>query len=340
MLDETFKQFLDNWSVEALGPNYRKTREYINDLITAKRQYLQKIGELEAKIQTHAEYISSVSNKNSEHSQKIDSLEKKINSLPKNVNQAMTALQSSLKTHVDSKIANELTAAKHQYLQKISELEAKIQTHAEIILNAGNSEHSQKIDSLEKKINDIPKTVSQAKTELQSSFTNYVNSLNSQINSVITSNQELERRIAALEAKNNTLMSRNNEYESKRVPTSPAQSVQTDSNISQFNAWAASPTTLLPAGFTFLAGEPRIRMSQQLAETAEETKWITNRTGVKKYLLPNPNLFNQMTDIHELYYMDQNMLKEKGKNKIKIITPCEISAAGWIGFPGKLKILP
>jgi flagellar biosynthesis chaperone FliJ len=318
-LDETFTQFFtqffDTRIVGALGQNYKKMPEALNDLNKAKEQ----------------------------HSQKIDSLEKKVDDIPKTFGRAMTELQSSLTNYVNNKIANELATAKQPYLQKNGELEAKIQTHAEIIrrVNAGNNEHSQKIDSLEKTINGLSKNINRAMTELQSSLTNYVNSqINRQIDSVITSNKELGRRIAALEAKNNTLMPRNNEYESKRVPPSPAQPVQTDSNITRFNVWAANPTMRLPSAFTFLAGEPRILTAQQLAETTEETKWITNRTGARKYLFPNPNLFNQMTDIRELYDMDQRMLKEKGKNKIQIITPCEISATGWIEFPGELKILP
>jgi cell division protein FtsL len=242
---------------------------------------------------------------------------------------------------------NELNRAKDQQLQRIDESGKKIESLFENIssidkknenyirtISAGvgnvskdiisvktqNNEHSRKIDKLEKTINDICETV------------------NNEYSQKI---KELERKIADLEAKTKTLsLSRNNECEPKRIYPSPAQPVQPDSNIIRFNGWAANPTIPLPAAFTFLAGEPRIRTSQQLMETAEETKWIKNLTGVKKYLFPNPNSFNPNTDIHLLYDMDQNMLKEKGKNKIKIITPCEISSSGWIEFPGELKILP
>jgi hypothetical protein len=115
---------------------------------------------------------------------------------------------------------------------------------------------------------------------------------------------------------------------------------QIDSIIAKFNNWAANPIGVIPSGFTFLAGDFRIRTQQVMTETAEETKWITNSGGGKKYLLPNPNMFNQMTNISELYTIDQRMLKEKGKNKIQIIKPCEILSHGWIAFTGEIKILP
>ncbi|GMO52841.1 MAG: hypothetical protein Pg6C_19030 [Treponemataceae bacterium] len=134
-----------------------------------------------------------------------------------------------------------------------------------------------------------------------------------------------------------TISSRIEKFEK---PEKPDQTASADIIISKFNSWASNPFVPLPQAFSFLAGEFRIRTSRQLQSTPEETGWITNREGLKKYLLPNPNSFNQMTNILELYEMDQNMLKEKGKNKIKIITPCEMANNGFINMPGKLQILP
>jgi hypothetical protein len=120
-----------------------------------------------------------------------------------------------------------------------------------------------------------------------------------------------------------------------------AEAVATNIVLSKFNTWAANPIVPLPSVFTYLAGDFRIRTAnQQIIPTPEESKWISNREGAKKYLLPNPCFFNQMTNISELYEMDQTMLKEKGKNKIKIVVPCEISSSGFVEFPGKLQILP
>jgi hypothetical protein len=125
-----------------------------------------------------------------------------------------------------------------------------------------------------------------------------------------------------------------------RTPSRTANELfdQTDTVINSFNNWASNPNSYLPGEFAYVTGDFRIRTNQELTETREETKWIINRSGTKTYLLPNPNSFNQMTDL-DLYEMDLNMLKEKGKNKIKIIKPCEISSSGFIEFKGKLQIL-
>jgi uncharacterized repeat protein (TIGR02543 family) len=68
-----------------------------------------------------------------------------------------------------------------------------------------------------------------------------------------------------------------------------------------FNRWAANPSNPLSfETFYYIKGEMNIRSPCEIRESAVETKWITNRQGAKKYLFPNPNLFDQMTDIHNL----------------------------------------
>jgi hypothetical protein len=106
-----------------------------------------------------------------------------------------------------------------------------------------------------------------------------------------------------------------------------------------FNLWAANPVGPLPDAFYYIDGEIKIRTKREIKESAEETKWITNRSGAKQYLFPNPNSFNQMTNIPELYKMDQAKLKGKGQNKIKIITPCEMTKDGFVEFVGELELL-
>jgi uncharacterized repeat protein (TIGR02543 family) len=107
-----------------------------------------------------------------------------------------------------------------------------------------------------------------------------------------------------------------------------------------FNLWAENPSNPLPPEvFYYIEGEMKIRVKREIKESAAETKWITNRKGTKKYLFPNPNSFNQMTDIHELYKMDQAKLRGRGQNKIKIIIPCEMTKDGFIEFPGELELL-
>jgi len=106
-----------------------------------------------------------------------------------------------------------------------------------------------------------------------------------------------------------------------------------------FNLWAANPVGPLPEAFYYINGDIKIRTKREIKESAEETKWITNRNGTKKYLFPNPNSFNQMTNIPELYTMDQSKLKGRGQNKIKIITPCEMTKDGFVEFAGELELL-
>jgi prefoldin subunit 5 len=307
-LDEIFNQFFNARLAEIFGPNYKKFRDSFNDLIKTTNQHSQRIDELEAT----ANFLSG-----------------NINALDKN---------------------NE------KYSQEFAKLHPLLKGHGDLIvrLNTRNNELSQTIEKLEINLRRLTGDISAANDK----------------------NRELSQKIADLEFKNKSLLFRNNEYESKKPspsygfnekdaksgksershkepdnasymsnsgqPEKTPQNAQTDNGIiTKFNAWAANPTGQIPAGFTFLAGDFRIRTKQQLKETAEETKWIINCTaGGKRYLFPNPNSFNQMTDIRELYDMDQNMLKEKGRNKIKIITPCEISASGFIEFPGEIKILP
>ncbi|GMO52837.1 MAG: hypothetical protein Pg6C_19040 [Treponemataceae bacterium] len=110
--------------------------------------------------------------------------------------------------------------------------------------------------------------------------------------------------------------------------------------VAEFNNWAANPANPLPKAFYYIEGDMRIRAPRELKESAAaDVKWITNREGAKKYLLPNPNSFNQVTDILELYAMDQSKLKSKGQNRIRIITPCAMANNGFVNMPGELDIL-
>ena len=107
-----------------------------------------------------------------------------------------------------------------------------------------------------------------------------------------------------------------------------------------FNSWAKNPSDPLPhETFYYIEGEMKIRVKREIKESAAETKWISNHKGIKKYLFPNPNSFNQMTDIRELYKMDQAKLKGMRQNKIRIVTPCEMTKDGFVEFPGELELL-
>ena len=107
-----------------------------------------------------------------------------------------------------------------------------------------------------------------------------------------------------------------------------------------FNSWAKNPSAPLPhETFYYIEGGMNIRTKCEIKESTTETKWITNRSGGKKYLFPNPNTFSPMTNINELYEMNQAKLKVRGQNKIKIVKPCEMTEDGFVNLPGKLEIL-
>jgi cell division protein FtsL len=107
-----------------------------------------------------------------------------------------------------------------------------------------------------------------------------------------------------------------------------------------FNLWAKNPSVPLSREiFYYIEGEMNIRAKREIKESAVETKWITNRSGNKKYLFPNPNSFHPMTNISEFYKMDLSKLKGRGQNKIQIITPCEMTNDGFVEFRGEVELL-
>jgi hypothetical protein len=106
-----------------------------------------------------------------------------------------------------------------------------------------------------------------------------------------------------------------------------------------FNSWTANPAVPLPEAFYYLQGDFRIRVTHTLKESAGPSKWISNRYGNTKYLLPNPNFFDPMTNISELYVMDMTRLKTKGQNRVRVILPCEMADNGYVNYPGELQLL-
>jgi len=110
--------------------------------------------------------------------------------------------------------------------------------------------------------------------------------------------------------------------------------------VSQFNMWASNPNVKLPFAFYYINNEPKRNIAQNFNESSAgaPTKWILNRNGNIKYLFPNPNFMDDVTDISEFYLMDLTRLKPKGLNKIKIVEPCKIED-DIIRFQGKLDLL-
>ncbi|MDR3357205.1 MAG: hypothetical protein LBO04_08500 [Spirochaetaceae bacterium] len=122
--------------------------------------------------------------------------------------------------------------------------------------------------------------------------------------------------------------------------TFPSRTTDTDARVlNDFNTWASNPVKALPGSFRYLAGDFKIRSSNPIRECASPSKWIINKDGSTKFLFPNPNTFNEMTNISELYVTKTGVLKPKNQNQIKIIKACEISDNGFIEFPGELQLL-
>jgi hypothetical protein len=146
------------------------------------------------------------------------------------------------------------------------------------------------------------------------------------------SSDENLRKITELEAENQRLRNvsaqETGEYEEQPAVV-----------LDDFNKWAANPVPALPSGFSYIEGEFRIRTKNvYTASSSSESKWIVNIKGDKKYLLPNPLSFNQLTNIKELYLMDMSRLRPSN-NKIKIAKPCELLDECFINYPGELTIL-
>jgi hypothetical protein len=126
-----------------------------------------------------------------------------------------------------------------------------------------------------------------------------------------------------------------------REPAAPKpRLVETGNPIEDFNKWASDPYSVdLPSWFCYVKGDVKLREEQKLAETSEPVAWICNRRGTKKYLLPNPCVFDGLTNISKFYKMDAAGLKAKGQNRLSVKTPCVMSDKGWIEYPGELVLL-
>jgi hypothetical protein len=174
-------------------------------------------------------------------------------------------------------------------------------------------------------------------------FENSLRNIQSRIEELEKQNKDKDRQIAelqqrvvqSLEAKPRVTQSGAAEKHQTRAVFSQAE----DPTLRRFNDWAEKPTHFLPSGFSFIKGEPKIRTNQALDTTDTETLWILNRAGANIYLFPNPSLFDQMTDISELYQMDQSKLKAKGSNRIRVLEACVVAEGGYINYPGEVQLL-
>jgi uncharacterized repeat protein (TIGR02543 family) len=145
-------------------------------------------------------------------------------------------------------------------------------------------------------------------------------------------NEAAERQAAELEKERN----RQNEDEKTSADIANGRVSPKDA----FNSWAANPASPLPKAFYYIAGDVlEVRTNFTINESSNpESKWIVNREGTTKYLFPNPNTFNQITNL-SLYDMNNEKLKGRWQNRIRIIKACEIKDGGFIEFKGELEIL-
>ena len=194
-------------------------------------------------------------------------------------------------------------------------------------------------DEIERRMSSIDELKNEQK-DLAEQIRQSINS--APLESFTTRINGLEEQIENLEGK----------FRQQQIETSTKANIPININVSKeedlssperilscFNDWASNPHTKLPQAFYYIKGDVKIRTNMQLLESDMPTKWIVNRICDKKYLFPNPNTFDDRTDIKQIYDMDLKALKPKGQNRIKIIKPCEMTDKGFIEFKGELQLL-
>lgn len=195
-------------------------------------------------------------------------------------------------------------------------------------------------------------------SQLAKTFGQYYKKFGEYIPILVKRNNEFVQKIAALENQIKSISSRLEKIEkanaAKDAASPVARSAVTQNAVTQnaavnnyvdealvqkFNAWAEYSAAALSGDFMFLAGDIKVRAALNLTESAAPSEWITNRTGAKKYLFPNPQFLDDRSNITAFYENGIGFTKPKGQNKIRIIKPCEIENSNFISYPGKLQIL-
>ncbi|GMO69863.1 MAG: hypothetical protein Ta2A_18270 [Treponemataceae bacterium] len=194
------------------------------------------------------------------------------------------------------------------------------------------------LEELGKKIDDVWKWVQITLIPNINEKSRDIKTLKERIGELTASNAALIKHIKMLESRIKALESR--QVNSSVTPQNNVMSASLDTIVQGFNVWAANPVLPLPNAFYYLANnDMRIRTAQSTDGTNAASKWISNKEGSKKYLFPNPNWLDQNTDISELYTIDLSKLTIKGRNKLKIKVPCEMTDIGYINYTGELELL-
>jgi hypothetical protein len=234
----------------------------------------------------------------------------------------------------------------HDILQQVQDSFQKYQRKQEDIIDQEQKEYNELVQAYKEQNNKLTKT-EQENANLQAfknKATITVRDKQTEINKLNVNKDDLEKQIKDLKDRNLFLEQQKTQGS---LPPAKPQSVSVpvsgsvDTNIlDNFNRWGSNLVIAVPPqGFRYIKGEMKSRCEQPLDSSDEEENWLINTTGTQRYLFPNPWLFDELTNIDSFYKMDKNRLKGKGKNKIRIIRPCEISDKGWVNYPGELELL-
>jgi hypothetical protein len=115
--------------------------------------------------------------------------------------------------------------------------------------------------------------------------------------------------------------------------------------MEKFNNWAANPKVQLPSQFSYAEGELKLREKQKIKNVytsdpaANDSAWITGKSGPTWYLFPNPNAIDELGgNVDDIYYVNGTR-RAKGQNKIKIIEACTLKDENWIEYKGTLNLI-
>ena len=114
--------------------------------------------------------------------------------------------------------------------------------------------------------------------------------------------------------------------------------VYSDPIVEAFNDWAKGSRGSLPAQFKYSDGELRLREKQDILDfgSNKNALWITNRSGSKKYIFPNPDAIDQIGGDIDVIYTISGTRRGKGQNNVFIKKACEVKEDGWIEYKGEL----
>jgi hypothetical protein len=162
--------------------------------------------------------------------------------------------------------------------------------------------------------------------------------INKEIEPLKRENKELKDEISRLRKGQNVQQeTRQNVY--KNTDSKINDSIPSDRIIEIFNDWARNPRNELPSQFSYADGELRLREKQNIIDGNSHSIWVKNKSGIKKYIFPNPNAIDQIGGDIDAIYTITGTRRARGQNKVIINKPCEIREDGWIDYKGLIGLL-